>query len=211
MIVAALYSSILDPTMTRLIYVIFLFICGLSLSVHAHTIDDDQLWYERKKAAHELGAFPAGTLHVIQLKPNEDLINSIWRYARVTKIKAASIVSTVGSLRQTNIRYSNNSQGTVATDSVEIVSLVGNVDFQKDVLHETAYSNSGGDGHLHISVSNENGTTTGGHLLPGNLVYTTAEITLLEVKGALFDREIDTGFDGSGYRELKIYEVEREG
>jgi predicted DNA-binding protein with PD1-like motif len=48
----------------------------------------------------------------------------------------------------------------------------------------------------------------GGHMLTGNLVYTTAEITLVEVGGARFGREVDELPGGSGYYELVVYEEE---
>ena len=60
---------------------------------------------------------------------------------------------------------------------------------------------------MHISVSDENGVTVGGHLLPGNIIYTTAEITMVEMRDALFKRELDDGPSGSGYYELKVYKA----
>lgn len=161
----------------------------------------DKAWYERKVANHESGIFSPGNVHVLRLAPNEDLIESLWRYARVAKIKAGTIVSTVGSLQKTNIRFANNSDGTESSGSFEIVSLVGNIDFQKDL------TNSGEFGHIHISVSDELGATIGGHLLSGNIIYTTAEITLIEIPNAIFDRELDDGPNGSGYKELKVFGI----
>jgi uncharacterized protein len=97
-------------------------------------------------------------------------------------------------LTTTNIRYANQDDGTVLTGHFEIVSLVGNIDLQKNY----------DSGHIHISVSNENGETIGGHLLDGNIVYTTAEITLLEILHAQFDRQLDDKPGGSNYYELKV-------
>ena len=48
----------------------------------------------------------------------------------------------------------------------EIVSLVGTI--AKEFSH------------IHMSVSDNKGFMYGGHLVEGNLIYTTAEITLLE-------------------------------
>jgi predicted DNA-binding protein with PD1-like motif len=146
---------------------------------------------------------------VLRLGPGEDLLESLWKYARVTKIKAASIVSTVGSLQKTNIRYSNAQVGTVIEDYFEIVSLVGNIDLQysKDSAYPSSMGTKSGSGHVHISLSDANGNTIGGHLLSGNIVYTTAEITLVELPNAVFTREMDEKPEGSGYYELRVHTI----
>lgn len=158
------------------------------------TAESDQEWYLRKLKSNETGQFQSSRVHVLRLSPNEDLLVCLFRYARVLNIGAASVLSTVGSLSKTNIRYANQDDGNTLTGHFEIVSLVGNIDLQKD----------NDSGHIHISVSNENGVTIGGHLLEGNIVYTTAEITLLEILHGEFYREIDDRVDGSGYYELKV-------
>lgn len=117
-------------------------------------------------------------------------------------ISAASIVSTVGSLKVTNIRYAAQSEGQSFTGHFEIVSLVGNIDLQ-----DASADGSKGSGHVHISVSDGSGATLGGHLLEGNVVYTTAEITLLELPSARFYRDLDNAPGGSGYYELKIARI----
>lgn len=155
--------------------------------------------------------FSSSKLHVLRLRPNEDLLQSLWRYARVMNIKAMSIVSAVGSLITTNIRYADQPDGTSLNGHFEIVSLVGNIDYQDfDVLkrhysEEAVNADMNGSGHVHISVSDEKGVTIGGHLLSGNIVYTTVEITLVEMPNGLFTRELDDGAFGSGYYELKVY------
>lgn len=161
---------------------------------------EDKLWYAKKLATHETGSYPAGTLHVLRLAPGEDLQQSIYKFARVKNIKAATVLSCVGSLSTTNIRYANDEGGTSLTGHFEIVSLVGNVDLQP-------INDAKGAGHIHISLADEEGRGLGGHLLAGNIVYTTAEISLLEVQDALFHRVPDTGPGGSGYNELKVYNI----
>ena len=59
----------------------------------------------------------------------------------------------------------------------EIVSLSGTVSINGD--------------HLHMSISDSTGKTTGGHLLEGNIIYTTAEIIIGENKDLVFTREKD--------------------
>jgi predicted DNA-binding protein with PD1-like motif len=56
--------------------------------------------------------------------------------------------------------------------------------------------------HVHISVSDRTGHTTGGHLMPGSLVYTTAEIVI----GASPDLRFAREHDGSTpWEELAVY------
>ena len=163
------------------------FVCG--------SVEDD-LWFAAKQRNNETGIFRSSRVHVLRLNPDEDLLSSLWRYARVTNIHAASIVSVVGSLVKTNLRYADQSTPTSLVGHFEIVSVVGNIDFQTD--------SSTDSGHVHLSCSDENGVTVGGHLLEGNIIYTTAEITLLEIVDGEFKRVLDDGIDGSGYYELEV-------
>ena len=89
---------------------------------------------------------------------------------------------------------SNNNAFRSWTESLEIVSLVGT--FAADSKH------------LHMSVSNANGETFGGHLVAGT-VFTTVELVLGTVDGVLFERKHD---EATGYRELVVrsYPPDRE-
>ena len=58
--------------------------------------------------------------------------------------------------------------------------------------------------HLHISLSDGEGKTIGGHLVAGCESYTTAEIVIGDALGLKMTREPDAQ---SGYNELKIYKV----
>jgi uncharacterized protein len=169
---------------------------------NAAVIDDDA-WFAKKVLQNETASFTTMQVHVLRLGPGEDLLESLWRYARVTKIAAASVVSVVGSLTQTSIRYANQENGTSLSGHFEIVSVVGNLDQQH--VNDPNYS---GNGHIHMAFSDETGFTLGGHVLFGNLVYTTAEITLLEIKNGLFDRFYDKGPGGSGYKELQVFRTD---
>jgi predicted DNA-binding protein with PD1-like motif len=46
--------------------------------------------------------------------------------------------------------------------------------------------------HLHASISDGTGKTIGGHLMDGNLIYTTAEIIIGEVLDVKFSRRLDS-------------------
>jgi len=175
--------------------------------MHAHTIENtDKEWLINKKISHETASFSSSNsiIHILRLQPNEDILNCIYKYCLLKKIKSASIISTVGSLKTTNIRYANQENGTSLNGFFEIVSLVGNIDQQSDSDADAE------SGHIHISVSNEYGMTIGGHALQGNIVYTTAEITILEMEMGIFSRQLDIGPNGSGYQELKVHHVQDE-
>ena len=115
--------------------------------------------------------------HAIRLKPGPDLRQEIASFVKKENIKARWIITCVGSLTSTNMRFANQPEGTNAKGHFEIVSLLGTI--------------STNGSHLHLSVSDRQGNTIGGHLLEGNLVYTTAEIAISESKNLEFARKND--------------------
>jgi predicted DNA-binding protein with PD1-like motif len=58
--------------------------------------------------------------------------------------------------------------------------------------------------HLHIALSDETGKAIGGHLLDGNLVYTTAEVVLGVLPNLKFTKEL---CEKSGWEELVISKI----
>ncbi len=127
--------------------------------------------------------------HALRLKPGQDLTEELDHWAKEHKIKAATMMSAVGSFKKINIRYANQPKMSSQDGFFEIVSLVG-------TLNEEGM-------HLHASVSNTKGETFGGHLAAGNIIYTTAEIVIAELEDATFTREQDPA---SGYKELVVKE-----
>ena len=115
--------------------------------------------------------------HAFRLKPGADLKKEIEAFVKSNNVEAGWIATCVGSLTQYNIRFANQPQGSLLQGHFEIVSLTGTV--------------SKNGSHIHISVSDSTGKTTGGHLLEGNIVYTTAEIILQEDDSFSFTREKD--------------------
>lgn len=122
-----------------------------------------------------------------RLKPNKDLKESLKNFITSNNIQAGFILTTVGSLKQASIRFANQNQPKVLQDKFEIVSLVGTL--------------STNGIHLHISISDKNGKTIGGHLENGCIIYTTAEVVIGESNSLIFLREVD---EQTGYKELKI-------
>ena len=115
--------------------------------------------------------------HAFRLKPGQDLKKEITKLVTDQQIKAGWISTCVGSLANYNIRFANQPEGSSGTGHFEIVSLTGTV--------------SVNGSHLHISISDSTGKTIGGHLLDGNIVYTTAEIVILSSDEFIFKREKD--------------------
>ena len=127
---------------------------------------------------------------VVRLSPGMDVKEELERIVKECHINAASILTCVGSLYDAVVRFANKPKGTELHGPLEIVSLTGTL---------------GQDGsHLHIALSDSNGTTIGGHVLSGCRVFTTAEIVLCVLTDAIFSRELDTT---SGYKELVITPV----
>ena len=115
--------------------------------------------------------------HAFRLKPGQDLKKEIEAYVQKNHIKAGWLVTCAGSLTDYNIRFANQPNGSSGNGHFEIVSLAGTV--------------SVNGSHIHISISDSTGKTIGGHLLEGNMVYTTAEIILQETDELEFTREKD--------------------
>ena len=131
--------------------------------------------------------------HAFRLKPGQDLKKEILQYVKEKQIKAGWIGTCVGSLTQYNIRYANQPEGNTGSGHFEIVSLTGTV--------------SVNGSHIHISVSDSTGKTFGGHLLDGNIVYTTAEIVIQSSDDFIFKREKDGSTE---WEELKVEEGNKE-
>lgn len=126
-------------------------------------------------------------IYVLRLKPGQDLRLELERFAKAKHIQAGYIVTCVGSLQKAALRLADNSDSTNFSGKFEIVSLVGTL--------------SQDGPHLHISLSDGEGKTTGGHLVEGCEIYTTAEIVIGDAKGLKMTREQDSQ---SGYKELKV-------
>lgn len=127
------------------------------------------------------------TSYSFRLSPGQDLKKELQAVVDSEQLKAALVLSGVGSLSVATLRLAEAKAAKTFTGPFEIVSLTG-------TLHPQGL-------HLHISISDGEGKTLGGHLLDGCLINTTAEIVLLEQVGLEFLRETDTA---TGYKELVI-------
>lgn len=125
--------------------------------------------------------------HAIRLTENQDLKKEIIKYAEEHNIVAGAVLSGVGCVKKINVRTAKALKCIEKEENYEIVSLMGTI--SKD------------DVHLHISLSDEEGATIGGHLKDGNIVNTTCELVILELPNYEFSREFD---ENTGYDELVI-------
>lgn len=122
-----------------------------------------------------------------RLKPNQDLKESLKSFVQQNNIQSGFILTAVGSLKQVTLRFANRDNAQVFNERFEIVSLVGTLS-----IHGI---------HLHISLSDKNGKTIGGHLVDGCIIYTTAEIVIGVSEDFIFVRTVD---ETTGYKELEI-------
>ncbi len=126
--------------------------------------------------------------YTFRLKPEQDLFDSIESFVKQKNIEAGCVLSGVGSLTHVTLRLANREFHSEYEGHFEIVSITGVVS-----VHGS---------HLHISVSDGDGKTIGGHLASGCKIYTTAEIVIAVFTDVIFKRELA---DDSGYEELVIY------
>ncbi len=127
--------------------------------------------------------------YVFRLTKGTDLRKGIEEYLKEHEILNGSVLSGVGCLSKVKIRLAKAKDYYEKTDDYEIVSLSGT---------------SSLDGvHLHLSCSDSDGRTIGGHLCYGSIVNTTAEIVYL----SLDEYELHRKFDPTtGYDELIVKE-----
>jgi hypothetical protein len=132
---------------------------------------------------------PVLSTYAFRLKPGEDLRSGIEKIVKDKNIHAGWVSACVGSLTNYAIRYANQPDSSTGAGHFEIVSLVGTV--------------SVNGSHLHISISDRTGKTTGGHLLEGCKIYTTAEIVLQGTDQYEFERAED---GTTPWKELQVKE-----
>jgi uncharacterized protein len=128
-------------------------------------------------------------IFTFRLKPGQDLFESIETFVADKKIEAGCILSSVGSLIHATLRLADRSHYNEYEGHFEIVSIIGTVSINGS--------------HIHVSISNGDGVTIGGHLVSGCKIYTTAEIVLAVFDDVTYKRELLE--NDSGYEELVVY------
>ncbi len=123
----------------------------------------------------------------IRLTPGQDLRAALEAAVLNQNCRAAFVLSGIGSLSTAGIRLAGADQPTRLTGSMEILTLSGTVAVDGD---KTA-------SHMHMALSTDTGQVVGGHVAPGCIVLTTAEVLLALLPDWQFAREPDahTGYD----------------
>ena len=122
-----------------------------------------------------------------RLKAGQDLFDEIETVVAEKNIEAGCVLSAVGSLTHATLRLANREHYSEYDGHFEIVSMTGTI---------SVYGS-----HLHMSISDGDGKTIGGHLVPGCKIYTTAEMVLAIFEDVVYKREFA---EDSGYEELDI-------
>lgn len=123
----------------------------------------------------------------LRLYPGQEVLSSLQQFITQNQLQAAFIAGCVGSLTDVALRFAGQPGTTLLHGKLEVVSLIGTLEQQGE--------------HLHLSVSDETGKMTGGHLMPGCTVRTTLELVLGELSDLSFNRQ---QCSLSGYDELVI-------
>jgi uncharacterized protein len=121
--------------------------------------------------------------HPFRLHKGDDLREAIEAKVKEGGFSAASVVTCVGSVQRIDIRLADESLPGPLEGPFEIVSLVGTL--------------GRGGSHLHGAFADAKGNVIGGHIRPGCVIHTTAEVVLGVMPALVFDRTFDsnTGFD----------------
>ncbi len=128
--------------------------------------------------------------YVFRLTKGQDLKKEIVKFAKENDIEAGVIKCCVGCVYEVSIRLAGGETFMHKTGDYEIVSVTGTI--------------SKNGCHIHMSFSDKEGNTIGGHLKDGTLVNSTAEVCIEKLTDYSFNREFD---NNTGYKELVIQKV----
>jgi predicted DNA-binding protein with PD1-like motif len=127
----------------------------------------------------------------IRLNPGDDLRAGIEAAVRGAGCRAAFVMSGIGSLSTAGLRFAGAAQPRRFDGDIEILSLAGSIAFNG------AHSSS----HLHMALATASGEVFGGHVMPGCIVRTTAEVLIALLPEWDFSRAPDAV---TGYQELVV-------
>jgi len=127
----------------------------------------------------------------IRLTPGQDLRAELQAAVLAQNCRAAFVLSGIGSLSTACIRLAGAAQPTRLTGSTEILTLSGTLAVDGDKASS----------HMHMAISTATGQVLGGHVAPGCIVRTTAEVLLALLPDWQFSRAPDAA---TGYDELVV-------
>ncbi|GAB3765496.1 hypothetical protein GCM10028796_22880 [Ramlibacter monticola] len=119
---------------------------------------------------------------VLRLEPGADLRRAVETQCRACLPGGGFVLCGIGSLMHPLLRLAGQDDETRFEGPFEILTLAGSV--------------TPDGAHLHASISSAQGGVSGGHVLYGNHVRTTAELLIVGVESLRLSREVDatTGF-----------------
>jgi predicted DNA-binding protein with PD1-like motif len=132
----------------------------------------------------------------LRLTPGQDLRAALEAAVVSQNCRAAFVLSGIGSLSTAGLRLAGATHPERLSGEMEILSLSGTLAF------DGVKSNS----HLHMALSTASGQVLGGHVAPGCIIRTTAEVLLALLPEWQFSREPDAT---TGYNELVVKPVSR--
>ena len=128
----------------------------------------------------------------LRLRPGDDLRRAI--EAALQPYGAAFVMQGIGSLSVACLRFAGRPRPEELVGDIEILTLAGSV--------------SPDGAHLHMTIADADGRVLGGHVAPGCIVRTTAELLVALLPAFAFGREVDAA---TGYPELAIRAAPRSG
>jgi predicted DNA-binding protein with PD1-like motif len=127
------------------------------------------------------------TLTPLRLNPGDDLRAALDAALVARGGAAAFVVAGIGSLSTAGLRFAGVEKPERLVADLEILTLSGSL--------------SPDGSHLHMSISDATGHVWGGHVAPGCIVRTTAEVLIAWLPDWRFSRDQDAR---TGYAELSI-------
>ena len=125
--------------------------------------------------------------HCLRLTPGQDLKQALQTFAQAQALEAGIILTALGSFTQASLRFAAAADATVIEGPLELISLSGTL--------------SRHGMHLHGAIADAQGRVYGGHVLPGCIIRTTAEIAIASLSNLRLHRQSDPQ---TGYLELVI-------
>ncbi|MBD1916121.1 MULTISPECIES: PPC domain-containing DNA-binding protein [Cyanophyceae] len=125
--------------------------------------------------------------YCLRLTPGQDLKQELQTFAHNQGLEAGIILTALGSLTQASLRFAAAPEATVIDGPLELLSLSGTL--------------SRHGMHLHGAIADAQGQAYGGHIMPGCLIRTTAEIAIANLPHLRLHRQPDSV---TGYLELAI-------
>ena len=118
-----------------------------------------------------------------RLRRGDDLLLSLEQTAREEGLELAVILSAVGCVTKGRLRDASGVTVRDIDEPCEIASATGTVSRKRC--------------HVHVSLSREDLSTVGGHLMEGCIINTTCELVLGVVEGwrCGVEQDAETGYD----------------